>query len=108
MNIWKREVESTNYTIEMVNTVTGLGGWFHNFGGLSTPLIMWLRAYYAPGTVNVGFDTYLEKVRFNEDNTEADIEITYHGEKEKVNLLAVMKEGEEYNCTLDGEKREAD
>ena len=108
LNIWKREVESTYYTFEMVNTVTGLGGWFHNFGGLSTPLIMWLKAYYAPGTVNVGFDTWLDKVSFNEDNTEAEIEFTYHGENEKFILLAVMKEGEEYICTLDGEEIEAE
>ncbi len=108
LNIWKREVESTYYTFEMVNTVTGLGGWFHNFGGLSTPLIMWLKAYYAPGTVNVGFDTWLDKVSFNEDNTEAEIEFTYHGENKKFILLAVMKEGEEYICTLDGEEIEAE
>ncbi len=108
LNIWKREVESTYYTFEMVNTVTGLGGWFHNFGGLSTPLIMWLKAYYAPGTVNVGFDTWLDKVSFNEDNTEAEIEFTYYGKNEKFILLAVMKEGEEYICTLDGEKIEAE
>ena len=108
LNIWKREVENTYYTFEMVNTVTGLGGWFHNFGGLSTPLIMWLKAYYAPGTVNVGFDTYLERVHFNEDRTEAEIEFTYHGENDKFILLAVMKEGENYTCTLDGEEIKAE
>ena len=108
LNIWKREVESTYYTFEMVNTVTGLGGWFHNFGGLSTPLIMWLKAYYAPGTVNVGFDTYLEKVLFNEDKTEAEIDLTYYGQNEKFILIAVMKEDADYICTLDGEEIKAE
>lgn len=104
LDIWKREVENTYYTFEMVNTVTGCGGWFHNFGGLSTPLMMWLKAYYCPGTVNVGFDTSLEKVQFNENNTEAEIEFTYYGENEKFILLAVMDENGEYKATLDGEK----
>lgn len=104
LDIWKREVENTYYTFEMVNTVTGCGGWFHNFGGLSTPLIMWLKAYYCPGTVNVGFDTFLEKVKFNENSTEAEIEFTYYGENEKFNLLAVMKEKGEYAATLNGEE----
>ncbi len=103
LNIWKREVESTYYTFEMVNTVTGCGGWFHNFGGLSTPINMWLKAYYSPGTVNVGFDTYLESVKYSEDFTEADIALTYYGKNEKFTLLAVMAEGEEYTVTLDGE-----
>ncbi|MEE1321476.1 MAG: trehalase family glycosidase [Acutalibacteraceae bacterium] len=104
LNIWKREVESTYYTFEMVNTVTGLGGWFHNFGGLSTPLIMWLKAYYTPGTVNVGFDTYLEKTVFNNDKTDAEITFTCYGENKKFNLLCVMKEGKDYTATVDGKE----
>ncbi len=108
MNIWKREVENTYYTFEMVNTVTGCGGWFHNFGGLSTPLIMWLKAYYTPGTVNVGFDTYLDKVCFSENNTQAKIEFTYYGENEKFSLLCVMDDGYEYEAVLDGEEIAAD
>ena len=74
---------------DMVNTVTGCGGWFHNFGGLSTPINMWAKAYYCPGRVNTGFDTYLEKSVFNEDNTKAEIDFTYYGENEKFNILCV-------------------
>ena len=104
LNIWKREVDDTYYTFEMVNTVTGCGGWFHNFGGLSTPINMWAKAYYSPTTVNVGFDTFLEKTSFNKDNTQAEITYTYYGKNEKFALLAVMAEGKEYIATLDGEE----
>ena len=104
LNIWKREVDDTYYTFEMVNTVTGCGGWFHNFGGLSTPINMWAKAYYCPGTVNVGFDTFLEKTKYNEDNTETEITFTYYGKNEKFILLAVMAEGKDYTATLDGEE----
>ena len=108
LNIWKREVESTYYTFEMVNTVTGLGGWFHNFGGLSSPLNLWMKAYYCPGTVNVGFDTWLDKTSFNESNTEAEIEFTHYGKNEKFCLLCVMNEEGNYSATLDGEEIKAD
>lgn len=104
LNIWKREVDDTYYTFEMVNTVTGCGGWFHNFGGLSTPINMWAKAYYSPATVNVGFDTFLEKTSFNEDNTQAEISFTYYGKNKKFALLVVMAEGKEYIATLDGEE----
>lgn len=104
LNIWKREVDDTYYTFEMVNTVTGCGGWFHNFGGLSTPINMWLKAYYSPGTINVGFDTFLEKSQFNTENTNAEITFTYYGKNEKFTLLAVMTEDRTYNATLDGEE----
>lgn len=104
LNIWKREVDSTYYTFEMVNVVTGCGGWFHNFGGLSTPINMWLKAYYCPGTVNVGFDTYLEKVSFYENKTEAEITFTYYGNKKEFILLAVMNESCDYKAELDGKE----
>ena len=104
LNIWKREVESTYYTFEMVNTVTGCGGWFHNFGGLSSPLNLWLKAYYSPGTVNVGFDTYLDKVSFNGDCTAVQINFTYYGTSDKIALLCVMKDGEEYTAELNGKE----
>ncbi len=104
LNIWKREVDESYYTFEMVNTVTGCGGWFHNFGGLSTPINMWAKAYYCPGKVNVGFDTYLDKVSFDEENKNAEIEFTYYGENEKFTLLAVMNDGFDYVCTLDGKE----
>ncbi|MGN0485725.1 MAG: MGH1-like glycoside hydrolase domain-containing protein [Acutalibacteraceae bacterium] len=108
LNIWKREVDDTYYTFEMVNVVTGCGGWFHNFGGLSTPLILWLKAYYSPGTVNTGFDTYLEKVCFSPDKTEANIRLQYYGSNEKYTLLAVMKEGFDYEVLLDSEPTACD
>ena len=104
LDIWKREVDDTYYTFEMVNTVTGCGGWFHNFGGLSTPINMWAKAYYCPGTVNVGFDTFLEKTSFNKDNSRAEITFTYYGKNEKFTLLAVMTEGKNYTAALDGEE----
>lgn len=103
LNIWKREVDDTYYTFEMVNTVTGCGGWFHNFGGLSTPINMWAKAYYSPGTVNVGFDTYIEKRSFNDEYTSAEIAFTYYGDSSKFSLLAVMGEGKNYTATLDEE-----
>ncbi len=104
LDIWKREVNDTYYTFEMVNTVTGCGGWFHNFGGLSTPINMWAKAYYSPGTVNVGFDTYLEKIKFSEDKTKAEITFTYYGNNIKTALIAVMAEGKQYEATLDGKE----
>ena len=104
LDVWKREVESTYYTFEMVSVVNGNGGWFHNFGGLSTPINLWTKAYYCPGTVNVGFDTYLEKTEKNEDNTSLKVEFTYYGTNEKCTLLAVMNDKEKYKATLDGEE----
>lgn len=104
LNIWKREVESTYYTFEMVSVVTGCGGWFHNFGGLSTPINLWTKAYYSPGTINVGFDTYLDKTEFSDSNTKLLCEYTSYGKEEKYTVLAVMNDKESYKAFLDGKE----
>lgn len=103
LDIWKREVDDSYYTFEMVNTVTGCGGWFHNFGGLSTPLIMWLKAYYSPGTVNTGFDTYLEAVHIEKDLSSAEIKAVYYGNSRRFTVICVMSEEKSYDVFVDGE-----
>ena len=104
LDIWKREVDSTYYTFEMVSVVTGCGGWFHNFGGLSTPINLWAKAYFSPGTVNVGFDTYIDKKEFGKDNTSLFLSLTSYGKEKKFTVLAVMNENEKYDVTVDGKK----
>ena len=107
LDVWKREVEDCYYTFEMVNVVTGCGGWFHNFGGLSTPINLWTKAYYSPGTVNVGFDTYLDKTAWNPDKTEAEIDFTCYGENGNSVLLIVMNDQKNYEILLDGMSADA-
>ncbi len=106
LNIWKREVDYSYYTFEMVNVVTGRGGWFHNFGGLSTPITMWSNAYYKPGTFNTGFDTWVDSYEFSDDKKSLSAEITYFGEKEKFTVIATMNDDEskEYKVYFDGEE----
>lgn len=104
LNIWKREVDYSYYTFEMVNVVTGRGGWFHNFGGLSTPITMWSDAYYKAGTFNTGFDTWVDKFEFSYDKKALSAEITYFGDKEKFTVIATMNDDEckKYKVYLDG------
>ncbi len=106
LDIWKREVDYSYYTFEMVNVVTGRGGWFHNFGGLSTPITMWANAYYRPGTLNTGFDTWVDSVEFSDENRKADVKLTYFGENRKFTVLAVMNDepGKDYTVRLDGKE----
>ena len=103
---WKREVDYSYYTFEMVSVVTGRGGWFHNFGGLSTPITMWANAYFKPGTLNTGLDTWVDSVNFSDDNQKLDADITHYGTSEKITVIATMNgdEGKQYKVMLDGEE----
>ncbi len=103
LDVWKREVDATHYTFEMVSVVTGRGGWFHNFGGLSSPISLWAHAYFLPGTINAGFDTRILSTQWNEDHTQ--LELTYRkntGAHDASALLVVMQDTASYQVLLDG------
>ncbi len=106
LNIWKREVDYSYYTFEMVNVVTGRGGWFHNFGGLSTPITMWANAYYKAGTFNAGFDVWVDCYSFGKDNKSFEAEISCYGENEKSTLIICLNDdaNTSYKVKLDGKE----
>ena len=67
---------------------------------------MWANAYYKAGTLNTGFDTGVDEVNFNADNTKLDAKITYFGKNEKITVIATMNDDEnrKYKVTLDGKE----
>lgn len=105
LEAWKREVEYSYYTFEMLSIVTGRGGWFHNFGGLSVPVNLWACAYYKPGSLTCGFDTFCEYSGFNGDNTYLRAEFSRYSDK-KSTVLAVMNDKGSYSVKLNGEDAE--
>ena len=104
LDVWKREVDYSYYTFEMVNVVTGRGGWFHNFGGLSSPIILWASAYFKPGTFNSGFDVWVNEQSFSNDNTCFKADISYFGTEKEYTVIAAMSDKKSYTVTVDGEK----
>ncbi len=101
LHAWKQEVEFSYNTFEMIQIETERGGWFHQFGGLSAPIVIWYHAYYRPGTVTAGFETWLESSCFNERHTEARICYRINAQK-KNRIIAVMDSGREYEVSVNG------
>ncbi len=106
LSAWKREVDYTYYTFEMVNVVTGRGGWFHNFSGLSTPITMWANAYYKAGTFNAGLDVWVDSYSFGDDKKSFEAEISCYGESEKSTLIICLNDDANisYNVKIDGKE----
>lgn len=103
LDAWKREVEYSYYTFEMFNITSGRGGWFHNFGGLSTPINIWTNAYFKPKTLSTGLDTMVMSRQFDDDATEAEFSLKYYGNNEKYSVIAVMNDSFDYAVTVNGE-----
>ena len=109
LDSWKKEVEYSYYTFEMMSVTTGRGGWFHNFGGLSAPVNLWAAAYFKAGTVNGGFDIFCERQSFNDEFTSFEGEFEHLCRRDST-LIAVMSDeipdGKRYEAVINGEKAE--
>lgn len=104
LDIWKSETDFSYNTYECFNIATGRGGWFHNFGGLSAPVLIWADAYYRPGTLTAGLETWIDRQDISGDATEAEIDFTYCGDNDRYALLLTMNDRYDYTATLDGKE----
>lgn len=75
LDVWKREVEASYNCMEHFIIETGRGAGWHEFGGLSTPVLSWFKTYFEPGTLTGGLDFWIEKKQFAADNSALDADI---------------------------------
>ena len=102
LDSWKREVDYSYYTFEMLNIATERGGWFHQFGGLSAPVNIWADAYYKPGTVTCGFDLWIHSQNYDSEKDSFHITVTNDTKRPK-GLVAVTR-GSCQKALLNGEE----
>ena len=102
LNLWKEETDFTYNTYECFGVRTRRGGWFHNFGGLSSPICIWANAYYRPGTVTTGFDVWTDSQTADENG--AEIVFRYYGSSERYTILVTLGEAEGFVALLDGKE----
>ena len=102
LEAWKREVDDSYDTFEMINIATGRGGWFHQFGGLSCPVYLWACAYFQPGTVNCGFDVWLERASFTKNCTACTLELSTRDCTRDALVLAALCPGTRVRAVLGG------
>ena len=100
LEMWREETDFTYFTYECFGIQTRRGGWFHNFGGLSAPIVIWANAYYKPGTVTTGLDVWTDYQRVNEDGGE--ISFKYFGNSDKYSIIVTLSDKNSYIATLDG------
>ena len=69
LSVWKCEVDRTYLCFEHFMTQNGRGAGFHQFSGLSTPVLMFYESLYTPGSVTCGFGTAVISKKWNKENT---------------------------------------
>lgn len=69
LDVWKTETDASYYTFEHFLAKSGRGAGWHQFSGLSSPVLCWFASYYKVGTVTTGFETWIDKQEFNQHHT---------------------------------------
>jgi hypothetical protein len=62
LDLWQRETAETYNCFEHFLVQSGRGAGWHQFGGLSTPILSWFAAYYRPGRITVGANVWITRL----------------------------------------------
>ena len=105
LKVWKREVDETYCCFENFMSANGRGSGFHQFSGLSTPVLMFFESYYTPGTVTTGFETTILREEWNADKTALTLELKCEGKHPTA--LICLAAAEKYTFTVNGQQTSA-
>lgn len=75
LDIWKRETEKSYNCYEYFSIKEEIGKGWHQFSGLSTPVLSWFNAYYKVGTITTGNDVWITSKKWNTDFSEVSIDL---------------------------------
>lgn len=64
LDLWQGECDRTYHCFEHFMIESRRGAGWHQFGGLSAPVVHWFAAYYRPGTLTTGFDTFVARAEW--------------------------------------------
>lgn len=104
LDVYKRETDASYYTFEHFLAASGRGAGWHQFSGLSTPVLAWFAAYYKTGTITPGFEIWINGQSFNNDHTsyKADLSFDEATAPHKRALLAGMNPAFDYQAQFSG------
>jgi hypothetical protein len=98
LDVWKKETELSYNCMEHFIIETGRGAGWHEFSGLSTPVLCWYAAYFRPGNLTTGLNTWITAQKFEHDNTQLKAELTiYKDNNDRCSLIACMNPEHQYN-----------
>jgi len=106
LDVYSKETDESYYTFEHFLAKTGRGAGWHQFSGLSTPVLSWFSAYYKPGTVTTGFEIWIKNQSFNEALSSYKAEISFDNATVAHNrsLVICMNPSFKYKVTFNGKE----
>ena len=102
LDVWKNEVEASYNCMEHFLIETGRGAGWHEFGGLSSPVVIWYSAYFRPGNFTTGFDMWVENKKFDDNFTSFSADLSPEGNTHFTSVVACMNPNYQYDVKWNG------
>ena len=103
LETWKREVDDSYHCFEHFIVQSGRGAGWHQFGGLSTPVLSWYGAYHRPGRLTAGLDAWIQRQQFGAGSRSLSAEIVYLAASARpAVVIASLAPGAAYRATWNG------
>ncbi len=96
LELWKREVNDSYNCYEHFLIASERGAGWHQFSGLSSPVLQWFRAYYTPGTITCGHSGWITKVNWKENATRLTASLRFIDSHQKAYVLVVLNPTKTY------------
>lgn len=61
LGLWQEECAASYHCFEHFMIESRRGAGWHQFSGLSSPVVQWFASYFVPGTLTTGFDTFVQQ-----------------------------------------------
>lgn len=104
LHIYEKETAESYYTYEHFSAKSGRGGGWHQFSGLSSPVLPWFSAYYKPGTVTTGYEIWIDRQEFGTGNRAYSAELRFDKatKAHQRTILLCLNPEQEYKASFSG------
>ena len=101
---WERECRDSYFTFEHFIISSGRGAGWHQFSGLSSPVLNWFAAYYRKGKVSTGFEIRLRNGEFTADYTRYEATLSFDDSTKPHErcMIVCMDVGHKYDVRFNG------
>jgi hypothetical protein len=104
LDLWKAEVDESYDCFEHFLIESGRGAGWHQFSALSSPVLAWFSAYYRPGRLTAGFDTWVHRCAFERNNSALDAELELLGRSAaEATVLVTLAHSRNYHVRWNGQ-----
>ena len=102
LELWQNEVDKSYSCFEHFLLQSKRGAGWHHFSGLSTPVMSWFAAYFTAGKLTVGFDVWVIKQEFKNDNSSLEARLRIFDNNDGVNITVSLNSSNEYTASWNG------